>query len=374
MTKPLSVTLLCLTAFFILAFSSVSVSTGAVKKKAKPKRVDVKKALAAELPKAVLGGSLTQVLQEFGLIVGVPVGVDWGGLEITGVTHKTPVSVQIRKKVTGEKVLELILMRVSKKGSPLSWYVRNDAIIVATQERVLAIKSRARAAASRKPVAQVARGALRTHSFKDEPLRNVIEYYRSVTNANFYVNWKALEMAGIGKETPITLIAKGISVGKALDMVTAQLSDGKGKLESIYWLVSGGVVTITTGQSLNTNNIITIHEVGDLLFTAPNFKGPRLGRSVKGAGDASSNDSGIFDVGSSGPETTEAETAAETRKKTKNSLQKIIVDSIGEDMWIEGGGKGSVRYFRNKLIISQTKLGYMLLKKAGVLDGFKQIK
>ena len=374
MTKPLSVTLLCLTAFFIVAFSSVSVSTGAVKKKAKPKPVDVKKALDAELPKAVLGGSLTQVLQEFGSIIGVPVGVDWSGLEITGVTHKTPVSVQIRKKVTGDKVLELILMRVSKKGSPLSWYVRNGAIIVATQERVLAIKSRARVAASRKPVAQIARGALRTHSFKGEPLKNVIEYYRSVTNANFHVNWKSLAMAGIDKETPITLIAKGISVGRALDMVTAQLSEGKDKLECVYWLVSGGVVTISTGQSLNTNNIVTIHEVGDLLFTAPNFKGPRLGRSVKGAGDASSNDSGIFDVGSSGPETTEDETAAETRERTKASLQKIIIDSIGEEMWIEGGGKGSVRYFRNKLIISQTKLGYMLLKKAGVLDGFKQIK
>ena len=43
-------------------------------------------------------------------------------------------------------------------------------------------------------------------------------------------------------------------------------------------------------------------------------------------------------------------------------------------MWTDGGGKGSVRYFRNKLIISQTRLGYMLMKKAGVLDGFKQIK
>jgi len=70
----------------------------------------------------------------------------------------------------------------------------------------------------------------------------------------------------------------------------------------------------------------------------------------------------------------EEETAAETREQTKNALQKIITDSIGEEMWIDGGGKGSVRYFRNKLIISQTKLGYMLMKQAGVLNGFKQIK
>ena len=70
----------------------------------------------------------------------------------------------------------------------------------------------------------------------------------------------------------------------------------------------------------------------------------------------------------------EGESAAETRTRTKNSLEKIITDSIGEEMWITGGGKGSVRFFRNKLIISQTRLGYMLMKNAGVLNAFNQIK
>jgi len=159
-------------------------------------------------------------------------------------------------------------------------------------------------------------------------------------------------------------------------MITAQLSEGKDRYESVYWMVNRGVVTMTTGHALNTNTILTIHEVGDLLFTPPNFKGPRLGRSTKGAGDESSDSQGIFDVGADAGDGTgmEDENAAQLRQQAKDSLKKIITDSIGEEMWIDGGGKGSVRYFRNKLIISQTKLGYMLMKKAGVLDGFKQIK
>ena len=70
----------------------------------------------------------------------------------------------------------------------------------------------------------------------------------------------------------------------------------------------------------------------------------------------------------------EKEDAAETRNQAKSSLEKIIKDSIGEEMWKSGGGKGSVRFFRNKMIISQTLLGYTLMNKAGVINAFNQIR
>ncbi|MDP6633920.1 MAG: hypothetical protein QGG42_03405 [Phycisphaerae bacterium] len=374
MTKPLPLTLLCIIA---LAFSSVTVPAGAATKKKKVIFPDVKKALARELPKAAIGGTLNQTLLQFGNLLNIPVTADWGGLENVGVKRSTRVSVRVPKKISGEKLLELILMRVSAKGKPLSWYVSSGVLVVTTQQAVLGRKSLTRVRNMRKPVARtVTRTTLRTHSFKNEPLKNVIAFYRNVSDVNFHVNWKSLANAGIDKEEPITLIAKGVSLSKAMDMITDQLSEGKDKYESVYWMVNRGVVTISTGHALNTNTIVTIHEVGDLLFSAPNFKGPRLGRSTKGAGDESSNSQGIFDLGASGntTDTVEKETAAETRAQAKSSLEKIITDSIGEEMWISGGGKGSIRYFRNKLIISQTRLGYMLMKQAGVLDGFKQIK
>ncbi len=373
MTKPLSQTMLCITALFALVFSSAALTHGAAAKKPRP--VDVKKALATELPKAVIGGSLPRALFQFGNLINVPVVANWTDLGTVGVNRDTKVSVRVSKKIAAEKLLELILMRISPKGKPLGWYESRGVIVVTTQRRVLGIKSTRRVVQQRKPVAKRVSGIrLRTHSFKDEPLKDVITFYRNLTDVNFHVNWKSLANVGIVKEEPITLLARGISVGRALDMITAQLSEGKDKYESVYWGVSGEVVSISTGHALNTNTIVTIHEVGDLLFSAPNFKGPRLGRSTKGAGDPSSDQQGIFDVGAGEPDGMEGDDAAETREQTKNALQKIIIDSIGEEMWTDGGGKGSVRYFRNKLIISQTRLGYMLMKKAGVLDGFKQIK
>jgi hypothetical protein len=348
----------------------------AARKKSRP-LPDVNKALATKLPKAVIGGTLSQALEQFGNLIDVPVMADWSGLGGAGVKRTTKVSVRVSKKISAEKLLELILVRVAAKGKPLSWYISNGVLVVATQKRVLGRKTLATVRNIRPPTGKrVTTTTFREHTFKDEPLKNVIETYRQATGVNFHVNWRALQNVGIDREEPITLVVKGVSISRALNMVTDQLSEGKDKFESIYWLINRGVVTITSGHALNAKTIVTIHEVGDLLFAVPNFKGPRLGRSTRGGGDKASDQTGIFDVGAGGGEADgmEKEDAAETRNQAKNSLEKIIRDSIGEEMWVSGGGKGSVRFFRNKMIISQTMLGYQLMKEAQVINAFRQIK
>ncbi|MCP4378317.1 MAG: hypothetical protein GY794_19345 [bacterium] len=373
MTKSLSRNVFFLFAVFAFFTATLSSSVMAAEKKKTKSAPDVKKALAGELPKASLGGTLDQALSQFGRLVDIPVVVDWATVAATGVKRTTKVSVRVPKKLTAEKLLELLLMRASKKGKPLSWYVSHDVLVVTTQKRVLGLKARKKITASRQKAAkQMSTTVFKKHSFKNEPLKNVIDYYRNATGSNFHVNWKSLENVGIDREEPITLVLNGVSVSRALDMVTNQISEGKDKFESVYWRIDRGVVTISTGHAMNTTNIVTTFEVADLLFAAPNFKGPRLGRSVKGAGNSSS-DQGIFEATGTG-DGMEKEDAAETREQAKGSLEKIIIDSIGEEMWISGGGKGSVKFFRNKMIISQTLLGYTLLKKAGVLNAFKQIK
>ena len=385
MTKSLPLTFFCLIALFALSFSSVTapaVDKGgkpagtAAKKKSKPVP-DVNKALATELPKAVIGGTFSQALAQFGNLIDIPVVADWSGLKAAGVKRTTKVSVRMPKKISAEKLLELVLMRVAAKGKPLSWYVTNGVLVVATQQQVLGRKTLAAVRNVRPRTGKkVTTTTFREHTFNKEPLKNVIETYRQATGANFHVNWRALQNVGIDREEPITLVVKNVSISRALDMVTDQLSEGKDKFESVYWLINRGVVSITTGHALNAKTIITIHDVGDLLFAAPNFKGPRLGRSTRGAGDQTSDQTGIFDVGAGGGtgDGIEKEDAAETRNQAKASLEKIIKDSIGEEMWISGGGKGSVRFFRNKMIISQTMLGYTLMKEARVINAFSQIR
>ena len=375
MTKPLPMTLLCLIAFFAITLSSVTAPAAKAAKKTPKPLPDVKKALATELPKAVVGGTFSQALAQFGTLIDIPVMADWSGLEGAGVKRTTKVSVRVPKKISAEKLLEMILVRVAVKGKPLSWYISNGVLIVATQQRVLGRKSLEQVRNIRpRTDNKITTTTFREHSFKNEPLKNVIETYRQATGVNFHVNWRSLQNVGIDREEPITLVVKNVSISRAMDLVTDQLSEGKDKFESVYWRINRGVVTMSTGHALNTKTVVTIHDVGDLLFAAPNFKGPRLGRSIKGAGNRD-NEQGIFDIGATGgTDTTEKEDAAETRNQAKSSLEKIIKESIGEEMWISGGGKGSVRFFRNRMIISQTLLGYTLMKEAGVINAFSQIK
>ena len=59
----------------------------------------------------------------------------------------------------------------------------------------------------------------------------------------------------------------------------------------------------------------------------------------------------------------EGESAAAQRQRTREALIGVIKDAIGQDMW-QPLGKGSIRIVRNKLIISQTLLGFKLLDQA----------
>ena len=55
---------------------------------------------------------------------------------------------------------------------------------------------------------------------------------------------------------------------------------------------------------------------------------------------------------------------AELLERNKKSLVKIVQDSIG-DQWWQPNGKGSIRILRNRMIVSQSLLGFKLMADAG---------
>ena len=55
--------------------------------------------------------------------------------------------------------------------------------------------------------------------------------------------------------------------------------------------------------------------------------------------------------------------AAQSEAQLEENLINIVKSSIGEDMW-QPQGKGAVKIMRNMMIISQTRLGFLMLKKS----------
>jgi len=195
--------------------------------------------------------------------------------------------------------------------------------------------------------------------FNSVPFEDVVSYLRSKTGQNFYVNWGALDKSGITKDQEITLKLKNVSYATILDFIIKDVSGTLDKFEKAYWLVDEGIVTITTGNSLNTETEVKVFDVAHLLHVVANFKGPRISSSSASVPSVEASSDIFEDSGSDSDE--KEKSPAEKREELKQSIINILTYAIGEDMWKEGGGKGFMTFFQKKLVISQTKLGWLLL-------------
>jgi len=188
--------------------------------------------------------------------------------------------------------------------------------------------------------------ALRQFTYDQTPLGDVINDISQIAGVNIVVNWRSLANHNITRRTPVSLDLTGVSAAKVLDVLTDDLSGGREKFGSVYWLVDDGVVRIATGSALNTTLDTRVFSVGDLLMVAPDFEGPRLNLDMSGSVYES------IDNDDDGPSRAEA---AET-------LIELVKDTIGEDMW-QPAGKGSVSIRGEQMIVTQTPLGWLLMRR-----------
>jgi len=322
---------------------------------------------------------LMRVLKRYEKLSGLTIRADWGAMADIGIKKDTPVTLKTGR-IRFDKLLDLTLNSIAPKGHPLSWYRDRKIVKVSTQMRVLlrnrisllsfkevrpSLRTRRRSRPLTAPGwKRKTKITLRNVNFPQTALKNVIAFLREVSGENFHVNWRALETTGITRNTPITVIAKNISIARTLDLVTEQLNAGRDRYSSVYWLTQGGIVKISTGEALDKTLSVRTYEVGDLLTIIPNFKGPRISLRP-GSSDSNNNNSNNRwgDDDDDDDDDDDEDNPKEQRKKIRETLIDIIKFSIGEDMWAPTG-KGSVKILRNKMIISQTPLGFKLLEKS----------
>ena len=335
--------------------------------------------------------SLTRTLEEsirqLEKLGGVKIRVDWDAIETTGVKRKTKVVLKGSNTKLIE-IVELMLVQVMEKGKPLGWFILDNNLYLTTQARVLrrnvapirsigrtktfANEKTNRTPSKRPPRARSSARGVQELKFEDTELGDVIETLRQISGVNIFVNWGALKTEGIDRRTPITFRTKNISTAQILNLLTKELSAAKDRFSSIYWVVDGGVVHISTGAALEMTMRTRVVDVADLLFVAPNFKGTHIQIDTIGSqqgesgGTSSSNSGGGFGNGESGDQsdTGEEQSLPELRTRQEDQLISIVKNSIGQDMW-EPNGKGSVTLFNKKLVITQSLLGWKMMESSG---------
>ena len=321
-------------------------------------------------------GTFEQCLDKVGKLADVRLVADWAALKIVGVSKDK----RIAFKADGARISQLLdvaIARATPRGIHLGWYIDGGlgGIRVTTQRAALA----RRRSVGTAPVRRSAPAGAGNLTFNETPLSTVVQTIRDLTKLNIHVNWRALAEINVDRDTLVTVTAAGVSIGKLLDLVTDELSDNLDKFQRVYWINDGGVVKISTGTALNTGLQTQVMDVGGLLMPVVSVKMPRR-IGLGGLKNSNTNDrrydqrnragrgrngavggAGLGLIG--GQDDSDKDDQREQAEKLKEGVIGVIKDSIGQDMW-EPSGKGSIKIIGNRLVISQTLLGYKLLNRS----------
>ena len=177
--------------------------------------------------------------------------------------------------------------------------------------------------------------------FDDLPLDKAIDALREATHANFAVNWRGLEAAGIDKTTPVTLKLTNIPLGQALRL----LLDGTGGgVVPLRAEANASVIVVSTAEDLDRRTEARVYDVRDLLIADAQF--------IYGGGPATRPAGGGASLFYTAPPST---APVNPYEESVDRLKRIIMDTIAPDSWRDNGGTiGSVNDFDGLLIITST--------------------
>src|SRR3954471_2895944 len=84
------------------------------------------------------------------------------------------------------------------------------------------------------------------------PLNDAIDSLRDLSGANIHVNWRALEEIGVGKDTPVNLRVRNVTLEKSLNLILSEAGAG----DKLAYYTDQGVVEITT-REISDQQMIT---------------------------------------------------------------------------------------------------------------------
>ncbi|MEM6561575.1 MAG: hypothetical protein AAF656_08225 [Planctomycetota bacterium] len=180
--------------------------------------------------------------------------------------------------------------------------------------------------------------------FNDVPLVEVIDFMRDVTGINIVVQWNAIELIGIDRNTPVNLKVANVRTRQVLTLILRDAGQGE-----LTYFIDENVLTITSRDEAAKVMVTKVYDIRDLLAPVPNFVPPDDFLGGGGGNNGGGGGGGGFagaggDFGDNGDQ------------MSPEDMAELIIDIIREtvrpDVWQENGGFASIRYFDGTLIIT----------------------
>lgn len=185
--------------------------------------------------------------------------------------------------------------------------------------------------------------------FSEIPLGDAIDYVQNLTGANIHVNWRAMELLNVTRQTPVSLTLRDVTMRRVL----RSLLDETGVGEMLTFYADDEVLEVTTREIADSQMVTRVYPVEDLVATVPDFAGPTFNlqnqtNTASGGGGGGGGGSSIF----SGSATNEQLGQGGTKEQRAESLVKLITETVRPEVWRDNGGTASVRYFNGHLIVT----------------------
>ncbi len=196
-------------------------------------------------------------------------------------------------------------------------------------------------------------------NFNQVAFGDVIDFLRDITTANIFVNWRALEAAGVDKNAPVTARLRNVKFSKALTLI---LQDVSAQATAKLGFTTGdGVITISTDEEIGKNTTQLVYDISDLLFSPPDptdipqFNIQSSAQTSGKGGGGGGGGQGLFGGGTGG-QTTTGDESRRASEEAREDMIKLIQEAIAPESWKENGGIGSIRVQSGtgRLIVSQT--------------------
>ena len=219
----------------------------------KPIHVSLNKVVTANFD----GNRLDNVIDYLRNTTGTNIYVNWRALEAGGVNHETRIVLQLDgPDVTGRTVLNRVLEYASGASTkPITFGIRGRVVVISTQADVVAAQASypieiPSADTDREATARALNRLNQPIpiNFESNRLVNVLDYFRNVAGVNVFVDWPALEQAGVDQDTLVSLSLQDVVASEALRLVLHQVSYGNG--DRVEFCVIDGVVTVSTAGDL----------------------------------------------------------------------------------------------------------------------------
>lgn len=189
--------------------------------------------------------------------------------------------------------------------------------------------------------------------FDNAPFVDAIQFLADSTGANIFVNWPAIEAAGVDKNAPITVSRlRNVKFAKVLQIV---LDSAGGGVTRLGYTIDDGVITISTQEDLAKNVSTQTFDIRDLLINVQDFnqEGFDFQQQSQGGGQGGGGSQSLF--GGGGGSNNEDEEDQVDRATLVTQIQDLITDTIASDTWkVNNGFIGAIQELGGQLIVTQT--------------------